>query len=284
MTIQDNWKRELDRLHLTEVQKERMVDRARTEEKKKKSYVAIIFPAFVAFAIFSAWLAVQPSSGTIRQTTATLEKAARDGITTEEVIWLTLTLALMMSAYTLAVFSLLKVKRWQKNAAVQQVIRNLQSYRIVWVVISLLCFGFAITMIAANLVNPTTFLQFFFVIFLFFNTSFIQILLTRNAERARCPHCGVELTSKEMLKKSFMIYDARCNSCQKKMYYDRKKNNSSYLVHMMGGPLFPLMASVGIPWYIILGYGILYIIFTFSIMSYTIRFSTQSEEQQPPLW
>ncbi|MGM9951644.1 MAG: hypothetical protein ACI33P_16025 [Lysinibacillus sp.] len=282
MTMQDNWKRELDKLHLTEVQKERMLSHAKSGEEKKKSYVAIIFPAFVALAVFLAWLTVQPSD-TMQQTAATMETAPSP-MTMEKIIWLTLTLAMMMSAYTLAIFSLLKVKRWQNNEAVQRVIRNVQSHRIIWVVISLLGFGFGITLIAVNLENPIVFLQCFFIIFLFFNTTFIQILLTRNAKRARCPHCGVELTNKEMLKKSWMVYDAKCNVCKKKMHYDRKKNDSSFWVPMVGIPLFMLMPSVGIPWYIMFGYFIPYIIFTVYIMSYTVQFSTQSEEQQPPLW
>ena len=149
----------------------------------------------------------------------------------------------------------------------------------------MLGFGFAMTMIAANLENPTAFLQFFFVVFLFFNTSFIQILLTRNAERARCPHCAVGLTNKEMLKKSFMIYDARCNACEKKMYYDKKKNERFFLIHMLGFPFCMLMPNVGIPLYVTGVYFVVYSIFTFGYLyPYTVKFSLQSEEQQPPLW
>ena len=280
MTIQDNWKRELDRLHLTEIQKQRMAYRIKAGEKEKKSYVAVIFPAFIALATFMAWLTVQPG-GTVQQTTAAME-TAQSTMTMEKIIWLTLTLILMMSAYTLAIVSLLTVKRWRSNEKVQRVIGNLKSPLLIWVVIGLLCFGFGITLMAVNL-ESIVLLQFFFIVFVFLNTSFIQILLTRNAERARCPHCGTELTNKEMLKKSWMIYDAECNVCKKKMSY-RKKNDSSFWVPMVGIPLFMLMPSVGIPWYIMFGYFIPYIIFTVYIMSYTVQFSTQSEEQQPPLW
>ena len=280
MTIQDNWKRELDRLHLTEIQKQRMADCRKAGEKEKKSYVAVILPVFIALATFLAWLTVQPG-GTVQQTTAAME-TAQSSMTMEKIIWLTLTLILMMSAYTLALISLLKVKRWQSKEKVQRVIGNLKLPLLIWVVIGLLCFGFAITLMAVNL-ESIVLLQFFFIVFLFLNTSFIQILLTRNAERARCPHCGTELTNKEMLKKSWMIYDAECNVCKKKMSY-RKKNDSSFWVPMVGIPLFMLMPSVGIPWYIMFGYFIPYIIFTVYIMSYTVQFSTQSEEQQPPLW
>ena len=282
MTIQDNWKRELDRLHLTEIQKQRMAHRIKAGEKEKKSYVAVIFPAFIALATFMAWLTVQPG-GTIQQTTAAME-TVQTSMTIEKIIWLTLTLILMMSAYTLAIVSLLTVKRWQSNEKVQRVIGNLKSPLLIWVVISLLCFGFAITLMAVNL-ESIVLLQFFFIVFVFLNTSFIQILLTRNAERARCPHCGTELTNKEMLKKSFMIYDTKCGACEKKMYYDRKKNNRAYIIHMLGFPFCMLMPSVGIPFYLIGVYFIFYSMFTFGYLyPYTVRFSLQSEEQQPPLW
>ena len=284
MTIQDNWKRELDRLHLTEIQKQRMADRVMSgeKEKKKKSYVVVIFPAFIALATFLAWLTVQPD-GTVQQTTAAME-TAQSSMTMEKIIWLTLTLILMMSAYTLALISLLKVKRWQSSEKVQRVIENLRSSRLIWVVIGLLGFGFGITLMAVNL-ESIVLLQFFFIIFLFLNTSFSQILLTRNAERARCPHCGTELTNKEMLKKSFMIYDARCSACDKKMYYDRKINNRAYLIHMLGFPFCMLMPNVGIPLYLIGVYFLFYSTFTFGYLyPYTVRFSLQSEEQQPPLW
>lgn len=283
MTIQDNWKRELDQLHLTEIQKQQMIDRVKSGKKQKKSYVSVILPAFVLLAMFSGWLALQPSTA-IQQTAAPVE-TINEAISIEEIIWLTLTLLLMMSAYTLAVVSLLKVKRWQNAAFVQRLIGFLKSYRIIWVIISLLGFGFAMTQVASDLKDPIKFLQFFFVIFLFANTSFIQILLTRNEQRAHCPHCGIELTNKEMLKKSFMIYDAKCNTCKKKMYYDRKKNQSSYLIQALWMPICLLMPSVGISFYLMIIYFVLYAVFTFGyLFSYTIRFSTQSEEQQPPLW
>lgn len=283
MTIQDNWKRELDQLHLTGTQKERMIDHVKSGKKKRKSYVAVILPAFVLLALFSGWLALQPSS-TVQQTAAPL-KTSSETISMEEIIWLTFTLLLMMSAYTLAVISLLQVRRWQNIMFVQRLTGFLKSYRIVWIIISLLGFGIAMTMIASRLENPVAFLQFFLIIFLFINTSFIQILLTRNERRAHCPHCKTELTNKEMLKKSFMIYDARCNTCNKKMYYDRKKNQSMYLIQVLGVPLCLLMPNIGIPFYLIGVYATLYFTFTFGyLFPYTIRFSTQSEEQQPPLW
>lgn len=283
MTIQDNWKRELDQFHLTEIQKQQMIDRVKSGKKQKKSYVSVILPAFVLLAMFSGWLALQPSTA-IQQTAAPVE-TINEAISIEEIIWLTLTLLLMMSAYTLAVVSLLKVKRWQNAALVQRLIEFLKSYRIIWVIISLLGFGFAMTEIASDWKDPIKFLQFFFVIFLFANTSFIQILLTRNEQRAHCPHCGMELTNKEMLKKSFMIYDAKCDTCKKKMYYDRKKNQNSYLIQALWMPICLLMPSVGIPFYLMIIYFVLYAVFTFGyLFSYTIRFSTQSDEQQPPLW
>ncbi|WP_413362707.1 hypothetical protein [Lysinibacillus sp. 3P01SB] len=283
MTIQDNWKRELDQFHLTGIQKQQMIDHVKSGKKQKKSYVSVILPAFVLLAMFSGWLALQPSTA-IQQTAAPVE-TINEAISIEEIIWLTLTLLLMMSAYTLAVVSLLKVKRWQNAAFVQRLVGFLKSYRIIWVIISLLGFGFAMTQIASDLKDPVEFLQFFFVIFLFANTSFIQILLTRNEQRAHCPHCGIELTNKEMLKKSFMIYDAKCNACKKKMYYDRKKNQSSYLIQALWMPICLLMPSVGISFYLMIIYFVLYAVFTFGyLFSYTIRFSAQSDEQQPPLW
>jgi CXXC-20-CXXC protein len=283
MTIQDNWKRELDQLHLTEIQKERMVDHIKSGIKQKKSYVAIILPAFVVLALFSGWLALQPSTG-IQQTGSPI-KTTNEAISIEKIIWLTLTLLLMMSAYTLALISLIKVRRWQNSAFALRIIGFLKSYQIIWIIISLLGLGFAMTAIASRLENSLTFLQFFFIVFLFANTSFIQILLTRNEQRALCPHCGVELTNKEMLKKSFMIYDAKCNKCKKKMYYDRKKNQNSYLIQVLWMPICLLMPSVGISFYLMIIYFVLYAVFTFGyLFPYTVRFSTQSEEQQPPLW
>ncbi|KGR81570.1 hypothetical protein [Lysinibacillus odysseyi] len=283
MTMHDDWKRELEQLHLTEIQKERMIVHVKSGKKKKKSYVGVVLPAFIVLALFSILLAVQPSK-MVQQTASPIETAKEAG-SVEEIIWLTLTLILMMSAYSLAVASLLKVKRWQNSAFVHRLIGFLKSYRIIWMIISLLGIGFAIVMIASSLKSSSAFLQSLFVIFLFANTSFIQILLTKNEQRAHCPHCEAELTNKEMLKKSFMIYDAKCNICKKKMYFDRKKNQSTYLIQTLGMPFCLLMPSVDIPFYVMGVYFILYIAFTFGyLLPYTVRFSTQSEEQQPPLW
>lgn len=284
MTMQDNWKRELDRLHLTEIQKERMIDHVKAGKKKKKSYVGVVLPAFVALALFSIWLPVQPDHAV--QQTASLIETTREGSSVEGIIWLALTLILMMSAYTLAVVSLLKVKRWQSSKFVHRVLVFFKSYRIIWIIISLLLISFAIAVIAPRLESPTAFLQVLFILFLFANTSFIQILLTRNEQRARCPHCESELTNKEILKKSFMFFDARCNTCHEKMYYDRKKNQRMYLIQVLGMPFcLLLMPIVGIPFYLMGIYSILYIVFTVGyILPYTVRFSAQSEEQQPPLW
>lgn len=80
-----------------------MIDRVKSGKKQKKSYVSVILPAFVLLAMFSGWLALQPSTA-IQQTAAPVE-TINEAISIEEIIWLTLTLLLMMSAYTLAVVS-----------------------------------------------------------------------------------------------------------------------------------------------------------------------------------
>ena len=108
MTIKDNWKQELEQLKLTDVQKERMTARVKQPSiKRKKSFVPIIGPAFVILALFSIWLTIQPQTNYKTASQDTMKEIMFQPLNLEIILWITATLILMMSSYTLFILNCL---------------------------------------------------------------------------------------------------------------------------------------------------------------------------------
>ena len=285
MTIQDNWKQELERIKLTDLQKERMKARIkRPSIKRRKSFVPIIGTAFVILALFSIWLTIQPQTNYKTASRDTVKELLFQPPNLEIILWLTATLILMMGSYTLFILNCLKVKRWQHRSVIQKVQRMFKLPKLIWLVLSVLLFQAIVWIGALYLPYRLLFVQGMFSVFLIALILLIQIYLTRDLFQPHCPHCGEVFTKKQARKKATMAYKETCDTCGGRIYPDRKvvqKQGTFYMI----API-----CIALQWTGIHGVYPLSILFItglstiFLIAPYTTQFTKESDDQQPPLW
>ena len=207
MTIQDNWKRELEQIKLTDVQKEHMTARVKQPSiKRRKSFVPIIGPAFIILSLFSIWLTIQPQTNYKTASQDTMKEIMFQPLNLEIVLWITATLILMMGSYTLFISNCQKVKRWQHRPVIQKVQHMLKSPKMIWLVLCVLLLQAIVWIGAFYLPYRLLFVQGMFSIFLITLILLIQIYLTRDLFQPHCPHCGKVFTKKLARKKATMAY------------------------------------------------------------------------------
>ena len=285
MTIQDNWKQELEQLKLTDVQKERMKERINQPSiKRKKSFVPIIGPAFVILTIFLIWLNMQPQTNYKTASQDMMKEIMFQPLNLEIILWITATLILMMGSYTLFIINCQKVKRWQRRPVIQKVQRMIKSPKMIWLVLSVLLLQAIVWIGAFYLPYRLLFVQGFFSIFFIAMMLLIQIYLTRDLFKAHCPHCGEVFTKKQVRKKGAMAFRETCDVCGELIYPDRKVVQKQAPFYMIA-PVCIALQWTGIHgiymFSILVITGICTIIF---IAPYTTQFTKESDDQQPPLW
>ena len=285
MTIQDNWKQELEQIRLTDVQKERMKERIKQPSiKRRKSFVPIIGPAFVILALFSIWLTLQPQTNYKTASRDTVRELLFQPLNLEITSWIVATLLLMMGSYTLFILNCLKVKRWQHRPVVQKVQRMLNLPNLIWLVLSVLLLQAIVWIGAFYLPFRLVFVQGMFSIFLIALILLIQIYLTRDLFQPHCPHCGEVFTKKQARKKATMAYKETCDTCGELIYPDRKVVQKQGMFYMIA-PICIALQWTGI--HNMYPFSILFITVLatfFLIVPYTTQFIKESDDQQPPLW
>ena len=285
MTIQDNWKQELEQIKLTDVQKERMAERIKQPSiKRRRSFVPIIGPAFVILALFSIWLTIQPQTNYKTASQDTMKELIFQPLNLEITLWVTATLILIMSSYTLFILNCLKVKRWQHHPVIQKVQCMFKFPKMIWLVLSVLLLQAIVWLGAFYLPYRLFFVQGMFSVFFIALILLIQIYLTRDLFQPHCPYCGEVFTKKQARKKATMAYKETCDTCGGLIYPDRKvvqKNGAFYLI----APMCIALQWTGI--HSVYPLSILFITglsMIFLVAPYTTQFTKESDDQQPPLW
>ena len=285
MTIQDNWKQELEQIKLTDVQKERMKIRIKQPAiKRRKSFVPIIGPASVILTLFLIWLTIHPQTNYKTASQDTVRELLFRPLNLEITLWIVATLLLTIGSYTFFILNCLKVKRWQNRPVVQKAQRMLKLPKLIWPVLSVLLLQAVVWIGAFYLPYRLVFVQGIFSIFLIALILLIQIYLTRDLFQPHCPHCGEVFTKKQARKKATMAYKETCDTCGELIYPDRKVVQKQATFYMIA-PICIALQWTGI--HDVYPLSILFITgFStfFLIVPYTTQFTKESDDQQPPLW
>ena len=281
------WKQELNRLSLTEMQKEKMkqlVKQPLPQSSKRNSFVPIIAPMFVLLAIVFIWLQVSSPGNDVK--TATNDIVRTTNVMTKGVIGLlTITMLLHVGAYLSVMFVALKVKRIEKFKVFRWLKYKIQ-HKQLFVIIACICMTtLMIVAVVLYAKNVVILLQIILVTLLWVNICCLQLLFTKDNERSICPHCGVAYSRREIWKKSFYGHFEKCSSCGKGAYVDRKKSQGNFLTIYMGGMVGMFITNLGIPIWLGICYIVTYTVFAvIYIGPYTTQFTKESDDQQPPLW
>lgn len=153
MTIQDDWKKELHSMKLSQTQKERVIQHMYTSPKQRVNWAyRLVLPAFIILTFFAIILTLQPSSSSQKQagtTTATEAVQTLNGaIYTEMLFWLIVVIVLTVLAFIQFVLLVFRFKRWQENPITIEIQALLRTHMEMWIVhlaaflLLLLTFGF----------------------------------------------------------------------------------------------------------------------------------------------
>lgn len=169
-----------------------------------------------------------------------------------------------------------------------QIARELDAKNVIWrtllyqfIVITLV----TMLMLAVTTVfiteAPIEVLKIWLVAFVAINYCLWSWWMIRDEVRATCPHCGHTFTRREMLKKTFWGYKAKCSQCGEYLYVTKKARKKLDFISWFFPGTFLMLSNLGtMIWLTIGGMVVSWIFIMFVIMPYTMKFSTENE----PLW
>lgn len=247
--------------------------------RKQRSYVGIVAPMFVMVALLL--LVIIGQGNTTSNITSGSSINVKEIITKNTnfkdllLLWI-VSLVFLMLAYVQFLMLARRPMRllnyrlfkWANAAFHTWEMALIGSVPFLWMAVETLVIAFFPYEIVA---------QFFVVVLLLINVFLVQLKVVKDRQRATCPHCGVELTNKEI----FM--NKKCGVCGNSRF--RKVQNSIQEFIATFGPIFimffPFFQISLI--YVIL-YMIAYLFFTIKYILPYLNTYQKEDEIPPPLW
>ena len=231
-----NLKERLEPVRLTEAQKRKIIANAKKPVAKQRSYIPIILPSFIVLAIFFVMISVSPNGFVLfNQTMASNnDRALFEGLSFAEVAWSVVSSAMLIAIYIVAKRCIAHTKRWKTNAKVQEVHAFLQKPLQPKVIVAI---GLVVIWVGTIYFSSLWYSQ---LIFVLLGGTFVTLSILNEAcdyNKARCPHCHVPFTRKQIVKKTYMAFRETCDSCKKPIYLDRHV--------MVGFLLLPILPVSG---------------------------------------
>lgn len=129
--------------------------------------------------------------------------------------------------------------------------------------------------------DPIAVLKIWLVLFIAANYCLWSLWMIRNEVRATCPQCGHTFSKREMLKKTFWGYKAKCSQCGNDLYMTRKARKKLDFISWFFPGMFLLLSNLGVSfWFTVGGMVVSWLFIMFMVVPYTMKFSTENE----PLW
>ncbi len=272
--------KEYEALKLSDQKKNAMIQALKYGKplRRKKSYVGIVAPLFVVVAFFLFFISGN-EIGLPQQVNSTgvdLSESDHEIYFFDLLILWTVSLVFLMMAYVQFILLALKPERLMEYRVFRTANKAFGTWRVVvigavpfvWMIIETLIILF----ISHELV-----LQFFIVLLLFLNVILIQLKFVKGRTRATCPHCGVELSNKEVTlnKKCGVCGNGRMRKVQNS--FQEIFNYLSWMIAMFF-PFFQLSFVY------FLFYVVSYAIFTLVYINPYMVVFTKESDIPPPLW
>ena len=245
--------------------------------KTKKSYVGIVVPMFIAVAVFLFAVTSQrviPNS--VNGAAFNFSEWTSESNFKELLILWTVSLAFLMMAYV----QFLLLAKSPERLTEYRIFRKASEVFGTWRMIFIGAVPFvwiAVETIVLLFLPHELVAQFFAVLLLFLNVVLIQLKFVKGRTLATCPHCGVELTNKEI------ALNKKCGVCG--CGRNRKVQNTFQEFFVtFGGLIIILFPFFQLSLVYVLLYAACYAMFTtIYILPYIVRFTKESDIP-PPLW
>lgn len=221
-----NLKERLAHIQLTEAQKAKIKNASKNPLKQQRSFVPVVLPAMLLLSVAFIVLTVGSggTSNISKEITSSSSPFYLNKLTLPVTLWSVANSLLIVFSYRLLKKNLKTVPRWQHSANLQELHAFLYKPilpRIVLILaISLLWIG------ALVFSNGLFFAQTSFIPLI--NLFIVMLLFRRTSEKqwSTCPHCGVRLTRMQILRKSFVPFRERCDTCKRLIYVSHKDSQS----------------------------------------------------------
>lgn len=141
---------------------------------------------------------------------------------------------MLIAIYIVAKRCIAHTKRWKTNARVQEMHAFLQKPLLPKIAVAV---GIVVIWIGTVYFSSLWYSQ---LIFVLLGVTFVTLSILNEASdynKTRCPHCYVQFTRKQIVKKTYMAFREKCDSCKKPIYLDLKaaRNNLTlFFLPVMG--------------------------------------------------
>lgn len=128
--------------------------------------------------------------------------------------------------------------------------------------------------------NLFLFLELYMAVLLTVNVCLLMLFSLRKHEQPTCPTCGANLTTKEILKKTWMPYKEKCNHCGGELHVTTQARNSLGK-YSMASFILLILPSFGVSFWAIIICLVLYLSFIIFWISPLI---TKFSDKEQVLW
>ena len=266
-------------LKMSEQKKREMIHAVKHEGgRKPKSYVGIVVPLFAMMALLFIFISGQDNSTANISTGSSINliEIKQTAHFKDLLILWSVSLVFLMMAYVQFLIlarrpmrlSNYRLFKWANAAFHSWRMALIGSFPFLWVTVETLLIAFFPYEVVA---------QFFVVALLLINVFLVQLKIVKGRQRSTCPHCGVELTNKEI----FM--NKKCGVCGNGRM--RKVQNSiQEFIATLGVVFVVILPSFQISLIYVIVFMIAYLYFTIKyIMPYLYTYQKE-DEIPPPLW
>ncbi len=182
-------------------------------------------------------ISISPNdSKLLNETTAANNKLALlNGLSLAEATWSIVSSIIWIALYIVAKKCFAHTKRWKTNPRLQEVHAFLQKPLQPKVIVAI---GLVVIWVGTIYFSSLWYSQ---LIFVLLGGTFVTLSILNQAcdyNKARCPHCHVPFTRKQIVKKTYMAFRETCDSCKKPIYLDRHVMTSFLLL-----PILPISGS-----------------------------------------
>ena len=283
--MHEQLKRELQTIRLSDAQKVQIEKRLEERPRKTIQWSRIVTPLAIALALFLVVIGLQQQQSV--QSGAQTAFVAWQPLTLELIIWGTVTYMIAMCNYTVFIFCVLYVKRIENNPFVRAFKGNMTGIKIWRLVVTMFGFGAVIFLGIRLLPFGLLYVQVIAALLFIPLVFFIQLLMTRHGQWPVCPHCGVELSRKQLRKRGFTGTIGSCEHCQQQIFEMGKMKVKAMRIYFFYPILLIVMPQIPTLLFTtqlaFVGVFLVQVVLTLIYIDpYTLKFA--ESDHQEPLW
>lgn len=226
----NNLKDTFSPMQLSEKQKQKIVTYAKSDKRKTKSYVPIVFPAFILLSVVFLFVTFGQEQGIVRNVTSASLNVPNpfESMSKANIYWSIANTVLLVVVLKYFKKCIATIVRWQDKVFIQELhaflFTRLRSILLLSIIIIVYWIG------AMLFASTLWYSQSIFA--LLYIGMFVFIALAKSKENvwASCPHCGKRYKRMQIFWKSSTPFRDRCDYCKENIFIHDKENPDRFSV------------------------------------------------------